>query len=258
LPADIRVDKTGQIRVLQNEWAYLLLTEKLVESIVDEIKDLNIKTQSASTYSKDDFDSAKSIWERILDHGKERNISKEKIDEMKKDINEIFDRLKGLRTEENKRYADTSDAIYTELKASIEQAQKDINDFKPAKELFDTLKELRSNINKLSLRKPQREELHTALDQCFDTLKNRGQQRDNARNDKRIKDLSDIINKLEGSVAYDKRDLDYQLKRTNDKNVNQLEAQLRSAKIKMLEEKVASKVEKLNDMKRTLQELTGK
>jgi hypothetical protein len=63
---------------------------------------------------------------------------------------------------------------------------------------------------------------------------------------------------LEGSVAYDKRDLDYQLKRTNDKNVNQLEAQLRSAKIKMLEEKLASKVEKLNDMKRTLQELTSK
>ena len=63
LPDDLRVEKTGKIRNLQNEWAYLLLTEKLVESIVEEIKDIKQKVFDSTVYIKDAFEQTKNIWE---------------------------------------------------------------------------------------------------------------------------------------------------------------------------------------------------
>ena len=258
LPDDLRVEKTGKIRNLQNEWAYLLLTEKLVESIVEEIKDIKQKVFDSNVYIKDAFEQTKNIWEKILDHRRERNINNDKVDELKAEVNSIFDRLKELRNEENKKYGEQAEVIFTELKAKIGEAIENINKNNPAKELFEQLKELRNNVNKLTLRKPSREELHTYLDEAFDLLKNRRNSRESKVNDKRIHDLTEIISKLEKSLDFDKKDLDFNKRKTNDRNVNQLEAKLREAKIKMLEEKVESKEEKLLDVRNTLQEILDK
>lgn len=258
LPDDLRVEKTGKIRNLQNEWAYLLLTEKLVESIVEEIKDIKEKVFNSNTYIKDTFEQTKNIWEKILDHRRERNINNDKVNELKAEVNAIFDRLKELRNEENKKFGDQVELISNTLKAKIAEAIEAINKNGSAKELFEQLKELRTDINKLTLRKPSREDLHKYLDEAFDLLKNRRNIRDTKVNDKRIHDLTEIIHKLEKSLDFDKKDLDFNKRKTNDKNVNQLEAKLREAKIKMLEEKVNSKAEKLLDVKNTLQEVLDK
>ncbi len=258
LPDDLRVEKTGKIRNLQNEWAYLLLTEKLVESIVEEIKDLKEKVFSSAVYIKDTFEQTKSIWEKILEHRRERNINNDKVNELKAEVNAIFDHLKELRKEENKKFGDQAELISNTLKSKIAETIENINKNGSAKDLFEQLKELRTDINKLSLRKPSREDLHKYLDEAFDLLKNRRNIRDSKVNDKRIHDLTDIIAKLEKSLDFDKKDLDFNKRKTSDRNVNQLEAKLREAKIKMLEEKVNSKAEKLLDVKNTLQEVLDK
>ncbi len=255
LPDDIKVDETGKIRNLQNEWAYLLLTEKLVESIVDELKDIKEKVNTFTAYSKDAFEQTKALWERILDHRREKNIGQDKVDELKEEVNAVFDKLKELRSDENKKYGEQAETIYTELKTVIQQITDGIKKNQPAKELFEQLKEQRNNVIKLTLRKPSREELHKDLDEAFDLLKNRRNERETKHNDKRIHDLTEIINKLEKSQDYDKKDLEYQIRKRDDRNVNQLEAKLREAKITMLEEKIASKEEKLVDVKNTLASL---
>lgn len=257
LPDDIKVDETGKIRNLQNEWAYLLLTEKLVESIVDELSDIKEKVNTFTAYSKDVFEQTKSLWERILEHRREKNIGQDKVDELKEEVNTIFEKLKSLRAEENKKFGEQAETIYTELKSNIEQTIQSIQNNGSAKELFEKLKEHRNNVIKLTLRKPSREELHKYLDDAFDLLKNRRSDRENKHNEKRIHDLTEIIQKLEKSQEYDKKDLDYQIKKRNDKNVNQLESKLREAKITMLEEKIASKEEKLADVRNTLASLQG-
>lgn len=255
LPDDIKVDETGKIRNLQNEWAYLLLTEKLVESIVDELNDIKEKVNTFTSYSKDAFEQTKTLWERILDHRREKNISQEKVDELKEAVNAVFDKLKELRSDENKKYGEQAETIYNELKTQIDQIIDSVKNNGPAKELFEQLKEQRNNVIKLTLRKPSREELHKLLDEAFDLLKNRRNDREVKHNEKRIHDLTEIINKLQKSQDYDKKDLDFQIKRRNDKNVNQLESKLREAKITMLEEKIASKEEKLADVRNTLASL---
>lgn len=255
LPDELKVDETGKIRNLQNEWAYLLLTEKLVESIVDELQEIKEKVNTFTSYSKDVFEQTKTLWERILDHRKEKNIGQSKVDELKEEVNAVFEKLKSLRADENKKYGEQADTIYTELKANIEAALEAIKSNGSAKELFERLKEQRNNVIKLTLRKPSREELHKLLDEAFDLLKNRRNDREVKHNEKRIHDLTEIINKMVKSQEYDKKDLQYQIVKRNDKNVNQLESKLREAKITMLEEKIASKEEKLADVRNTLASL---
>lgn len=255
LPDDIKVDETGKIRNLQNEWAYLLLTEKLVESIVDELNDIKQKVQTFTSYSKDAFEQTKTLWERILEHRRDKNIGQSKVDELKEEVNAIFDKLKELRSDENKKFGEQAETIYTELKANIDKLMEGIKTNGSAKELFEQLKEQRNNVIKLSLRKPSREELHKYLDEAFDLLKNRRSDREVKHNEKRIQDLTEIINKMEKSQQYDRKDLEFQIVRRNDRNVNQLESKLREAKITMLEEKIASKEEKLADVRNTLASL---
>lgn len=256
LPDDIRVDETSKIRMIQNEWAYLLLTEKVVESIVNDLQDLKDKLSTFTSFSKDVFEQTKSLWDRILEHRRDKNISQDKVDELKKEVDSIFERLKELRADENKKFGEQAEAIYTELKSGIEKSFEEIKNNKPAKELFEILKEQRSHVLKLSLRKHNREELHKLLDEAFDLLKNRRSERENRVNEKRINDLKEIIQKMEKSQEYDKKDLEYHIKKRNDRNVNQLEAKLREAKIAMLEDKIASKEEKLQDVRNTLASIT--
>ncbi|MBK9584136.1 MAG: hypothetical protein IPO48_20290 [Saprospiraceae bacterium] len=62
---------------------------------------------------------------------------------------------------------------------------------------------------------------------------------------------------MQKSVDFDQKDLDYQVKKVGDSD-GQLESLLRAAKIKMIEERLKSKQEKLDDMQLTKTELSLK
>ncbi len=76
VPADIKSDKTGEIRHFQNEWAVQLLTNKLWEVYIQRLDELKAKADGLTTYSKDLFEDTKSFWEQVLENKKERNITK--------------------------------------------------------------------------------------------------------------------------------------------------------------------------------------
>src|ERR1019366_6152748 len=82
LPDDIRSEEAGKIRIKQNEWAYQLLTAKLWESYLHELDELKKKAAGLAQYDRQLFDDAKSFWERVLEHRKERDISQESLDKI--------------------------------------------------------------------------------------------------------------------------------------------------------------------------------
>lgn len=60
---------------------------------------------------------------------------------------------------------------------------------------------------------------------------------------------------MTSSLERDKRDLEYMAKKTNSSNIKSLELQLIKVKTNMLNETIASKEEKLKDVKLTLDKL---
>jgi len=142
LPAHIKSEQVGQIRHHQNEWAVQLLTNKLWEVYINKLNDLKKLAEKLTHYSKDLFEETKSFWEQVLENKKERNISQQRLDEIKADVNEIFDKLKTFRKEESEEFEKASRAALESATQQLDALKKKIGENANFKTLSDEVKQI--------------------------------------------------------------------------------------------------------------------
>ncbi|MFN8286126.1 MAG: hypothetical protein U0V74_05195 [Chitinophagales bacterium] len=255
LPDDLRSEETGKIRSKQNEWAYQLLTAKLWESYLHELEELKKRATELTQYDRQLFDEAKSFWERVLEHRKGRDISQEGLDKIKDDVNSIFEKLKTFRKTESAEFESASAKQRDELLAKLDEIGKRADANANFKALIEELKALQQSNRKNRYTKGDENAIRKAFDNVFQHVND---QRNHFFSDKtasRIKGLTEVVQKMESSLNRDKKDLEYLEKKTNSSNIKSLELQLIKVKQNMLNEAIASKEEKLKDIRATLEKL---
>jgi hypothetical protein len=255
LPADIKSEETGKIRAKQNEWAYLLLTNKLWESYLIELETLKKQAAELTSYSRSLFDDAKGFWERVLEHKKERDISQSKLDEIKEEVNKIFEVLKGLRKNEGAQYEESSAKLRDEIFALIETFKTKLVEGAQFKELFEELKQMQLGIRGKRFTKADDNNIRKAFDAAFQQLNEARNSFASNKNASRVENLSKIVGSMEKSLQRDKADLDYYTKKINNPKANALEIQLVKLKLNMIQEAISSKEEKIADIHKTLEKL---
>lgn len=255
LPDDIRSEDTGKIRGKQNEWAYQLLTAKLWESYLHELDELKNKAAALTQYDRQLFDDAKSFWERVLEHRKERDISQDRLDKIKDDVNSVFEKLKTFKKTESAEFEAASAKVRDEAIAKLEDLRKRADDKANFKALLEEHKALQQESRKNRYTKADDAVVRKAFDSAYQYI---NEQRNHFFSDKtssRIKGLTEVIQKMEQSLNRDKKDLEYLDKKTNSSNIKSLELQLLKVKGNMLKEAIASKEEKLKDIYATMEKL---
>ncbi len=255
LPEDIRSDENGKIRSKQNEWAYTLLTAKLWESYLNELEALKQKAADLSHYDRQLFDDAKSFWERVLEHRKERDISQERLDKIKDDVNSIFEKLKTFRKTESAEYEASSGKHRDAIVAKLEDLRTRVTEKANFKSLLEEFKNLQAESRKNRYSKADDTQLRKAFDSLFQHI---NEQRNHFFSDmtaSRVKGLNDVINKMAGSLDRDRKDLEYLQRKAESSKASSLEVQLIKVKVNMLNETMASKEEKLKDIRATLEKL---
>lgn len=255
LPDGIRSEESGKIRSKQNEWAYMLLTAKLWESYLVELEDLKKKATALTQYDRQLFDDAKSFWERVLEHRKERDISQERLDKIKDDVNSIFEKLKTFRKTESAEFEAASAKQRDGILAKVEELKKRADAHANFKSLLEELKNLQQESRKNRYTKADDIQLRKAFDSLFQFV---NEQRNLFFSDKtssRIKGLTEVVQKMEHSLNRDKSDLAYLDRKENSNNIKSLELQLIKVKKNLLNEAIASKEEKLKDIRNTLEHL---
>ncbi len=255
LPADIRSDETGKIRIKQNEWAYQLLTAKLWESYLLELDELKKKAEALTQYDRQLFDDAKSFWERVLEHRKERDISQDRLDKIKDDVNSIFEKLKTFRKTESAEFEAASAKVREEVCAKLEGLRNRADSKANYKELLEEFKALQQENRRNRYTKSDDQQVRKIFDSTFQYI---NEQRNSFFSDKtasRIKGLQEVIQKMETSLNRDKKDLEYYNRKTDSSNIKSLELQLLKVKTNMLLETIASKEEKLKDIYATMKKL---
>lgn len=255
LPADIKSEETGKIRAKQNEWAYLLLTNKLWESYLIELEALKKQAAELTSYSRSLFDDAKGFWERVLEHKKERDISQSKLDEIKEEVNKIFEVLKGLRKNEGAQYEESSAKLREEVFALIETFKTKLVEGAQFKELFEELKQMQLGIRGKRFTKSDDNAIRKAFDAAFQQLNEARNSFASNKNASRVENLSKIVGSMEKSLQRDKADLDYYTKKINNPKANALEIQLVKLKLNMIQEAISSKEVKIADIHKTLEKL---
>jgi hypothetical protein len=252
LPDNIKSDKTGEIRHKQNEWAVQLLTNKLWESYLLELDALKKRSHDLTNYDKSLFEDAKSYWERVLEHKKERNITQERLDKIKEDVNTIFEQLKTFRKTESADFEKSSTTAREKIVERLQQIKGKADEKANFKQLHDEIKAIQHEFRSQRLMKSDEVGVRKAYDDAFHYI---SEQRNRYFTDKfetRISGLKDVISKMEKGLDRDKKDLEYFTNKAESPRIQSLELQLLKVRLRQIKETITSKEDKLKDIQKTL------
>jgi chromosome segregation ATPase len=264
LPDEIRVERPDLITRAQAEWHFVVLSSKLYGLYKSEIEDFKDKIESLSEYDNKIWEELKNFWSKVQNQVNDRNLFREHAASLRERTNGLFDKLKSLKKVLESEYE-------TRSKSALETFSKELNDIEQKVEqglglnpLFEDLKKLQQKIKNIQFTKDDRNEMWDKIDAAFKSIKEkRGNQNEAhaqhaaSRIQKRYDGLVGAVQKMQKSIQIDQRELDFQNKKVEDSD-GQLESQLRKAKIRMIEERISSKQEKLDDMLKTKVDLESK
>lgn len=263
LPDTIRVERTDLINRAKTEWHFVVLSSKLHQSYKTELEDFRDKVGKLESYESAIWDEMKEFWNKIQAQAREKNLFRGHAEELREITNGIFDSLKALKKAMNKEFEDISKNNSSQFFTILEKIEDRIEKGLGLQPIFNELKSIQSDFKNSDLTKTDRSKVWKRLDGAFKKVKEKkfgssapaksGYERANRRYD----GLLSAIGKMQSSIDRDKRDMTFQNKRIETTD-GQLEMQIRQAKMKMIEERVRSKEEKLADMLKTKVELEGK
>jgi len=257
LPDNLKVERGDLIQRAQTEWHFAVLSAKLHTVYQQELADFKEKVQALSSYDNKLWDSLKTFWDKVQSQSRERNLFREHADHLRDNINALFDDLKKMRSQVQSEFMESSKGVYEEFTKALDDIDARITaGGAKLNSVFEDLKQMQRRYRDARMSNEHRNQLWDRLDGAFKKAKerkfgpsaNEGSIAD--RHESRMKGLNEAIKRMEDSVRRDEEDLQFQQKKVNTTE-GQLEAQIRMAKIKMIEERLSSKRDKLAEMNQT-------
>ncbi|MFN7118676.1 MAG: hypothetical protein ACK4TA_17895 [Saprospiraceae bacterium] len=261
LPEEFKVERGDVVQRAQTEWHFMVLSTKLNESYNAELGALKDRVEKLESYDNDLWDELKNFWDKVQGQVRDRNLLKSHSDNLRDSINHLFDHLKKLRSRLDEEFDRVSKDNYDKFLNAIAAVEKKISDGLRLAPIFDELKEMQRNFRDAKLSREHRSKVWEKLDAAFKAVKEKrfGPESGDDKSpldrlNRRYEGLLAAIEKMQRSIQRDEEDLNFQ-NRKIEKTDGQLEAQIRQAKIKMIEERIRSKEEKLHEMTTTRTEL---
>ncbi|MCB0601110.1 MAG: hypothetical protein KDC28_07780 [Saprospiraceae bacterium] len=259
LPAGITAEREDVVQRAQTEWQFIVLSQRLKHSFDQELDDFKERVKSISEFDHPLWEDLKSFWNKVQDQVKERNLFKEHVQDLRDTTNKLFDDLKKKRRAMDDAFERKSKEFATRFEEELNEIKQKVDDGLSLQPIFDELKKIQSRFKDSPLSQGDRSRVWGKLDTLFKTVKEKryggsgaGVKGKNAfeRLQRRYEGLLQAIQKMDRSIERDKKDLNFENQRIAETQ-GQLEAQIRQAKIQMIEERIRSKGEKLQEMHQT-------
>jgi hypothetical protein len=254
LPDEIKADRPDLVQRAQTEWHFAVLSAKLHAAYQQELAEFKEKVAALSTYDNKIFINLRTFWDKVQNQSRERNLFRQHADDLRDGINALFEQLKEARKRVNSEFNEVSQNVYESFNKALDEIEERIaSGGAKFNSVFDELKKMQREYHNTRMSNEHRNKLWDRLDAAFKKAKERkfGPEANAGtiadRHDKRLTGLEDAIKRLEESVRRDDEELAFQRKKVNTSE-GQLEAQIRGAKIKMIEERVNGKRERLAEL----------
>jgi uncharacterized phage infection (PIP) family protein YhgE len=263
LPNNIKVDKLDIVERAQTEWHFLVLSHKLHAAYRAELADITDRVGQLTDYSQAFWDELKGFWDKVRSQVAERNLLREQADVLRDEINELFTRLKGLRTSLDADFVKESDATYAKYSQELDEIISRIDQTENTAPIFEALKRIQTEFKEVRISRDLRSKIWEKTDEAFKKVKEKrfgaGAGNVGSTYEDRVKRRSDglqqAIDRMKDSINRDKDELNIQTRKMKSNTIGQLELQILEAKCKMIETRVKSKEEKLSEMLQTADEL---
>ena len=259
LPDTIKVERGDLIQRAQTEWHFIVLSSKLNATYQSELHQIRDRIEALEKFDSKVWETLKSFWSKVQTQVKERNLFKEHADTLRDITNELFAQMKNLRSRLDEEFKQVSHKHQEEFFTKLDIIGEKISNGLHLQSLFDELKTLQRNFKETKFTREHRSKVWQKLDGTFKTLKEKRFGGSHGGNDnrspmerlkRRYDGLISAIEKMERSIKRDQNDLQFEDKRIANTD-GQLEAQIRQAKVLMIEERIRSKEEKLKEMLKT-------
>lgn len=266
LPEEFKVERGDLIQRAQSEWAFVVLSHKLQKAFHSEMDSFRERIVKLEEFSQPIWEELKAFWEKVQGQVRERNLFREHVDHLRDQSNELFGQLKKLRQSADVQFRKVSAENAKAFAQRLEELHAKIEEGKHLIPTFEALKQLQREYHNLTLSRDDRNRIWDRMDAAFKLLKEKrfgaggesaqGPRDGSGRIEGRLKGLLDAIDKMQKSISRDEKDLEYEARRVA--TGGQLESQLRQAKLAMIEDRVRSKREKLEDMEKTRHDLESR
>ncbi|MBK7334965.1 MAG: hypothetical protein IPJ00_01845 [Saprospirales bacterium] len=266
LPADIKVERGDIVQRAQAEWHFIVLSSKLKESYHSELEDLKERVEHLEDFDDSVWNNLKNFWDKVQNQVRERNLFRDHIENLRENTNHLFDRLKELRKKMDDEFSKRSKETMQKFMGTLEEVEQKAKEGLRLQSAFDELKRIQREYRDAQMTRDHRSKVWDRLDGAFKAIKEKrfGSESSSSSEDspfmrikRRYDGLMEAIQKMERSIQRDRDDLDFQHKKIETTD-GQLEAQIRQAKITMIDERIRSKEEKLNEMAHTRTELEAR
>ena len=254
LPEEIKVTNVGKVRQIEIEWANMLIQTRLLQSYDQELLLLKDRVAGLNSYSQGLFDECSAFWTKVLDFRKEQNISNEKMDSYKLELDVLFEAQKMLRKDSRKEFDEGSIQHFNMLTKRLDTLDEKLKGAVKFASVANELKSIRAEFNKKPMRKTHKQEVDTRINGMFDVLSEGKKKAQLGNVDKRISDLEGIMEKMQKGIDWENRQLK-KLEQDKDFASLKFQVQLINTKIEMGKANLAEREKKMKNIKDTYEGL---
>lgn len=257
LPEDVKVDRTDLVNRAKTEWHFVVLSSKLYEVYKSELEDFAEKISELTSFDKGLWEGLKGFWEKVQGQVREKTLFRDHGFELRKSTNKLFDQLKAMRKTMDDEFKKTSKAHLTSFMEKLGVIEEKIEKGLGLQPIFEELKQMQRSFRDIKFTRDDRNKIWNKLDKAFKVVKEKrygesggGDVNPVNRLERRHAGLIEAMGKMQRSIERDEKEREFQSKKAAETD-SQLEAQLKDAKIRMIDERINSKKSKLEDMKKT-------
>lgn len=261
LPDDIKVERTDVISRAKAEWHFVVLSSKLYEMYRGEVEDFKDKVDTLTNFDSSLWEELKTFWTKVQNQVQDKNLFREHAGKLRSKTNELFDSMKAMKKTADTEFKKQSKVVAKEFKEKLASIDEKIEKGLGLKPIFEELKKLQAKVKDAAFTRDDRNDIWKKIDKSFKAVKEKrfgdkagGNNNAASRLEGRYNGLISAINRMQGSIKKDVNEKNFQTKRINNTD-GQLEAQIRQAKLVMIDERINSKQVKLDDMLKTKGEL---
>ncbi|GAA5220346.1 hypothetical protein [Membranihabitans marinus] len=261
LPIEYEVEREDLIKMAQAEWNFLVLSKRLKSTYQHELNELEERIESIEEFSQDVWSEMKNFWNKVQSQIRENNLARRHGNEIRKKTNELFNNLKNLRAKAEDSFNQDSQANKKKFQDKLDGIKAKMESGKSLRPLFEELKNLQRDLKKVKFTREDQNTIWNQLDGLFKEIKEKkygsaggSSNSPLEKTTRRLEGLKSAIEKMESSIGRDKSNLNFEQNKIQNAG-GQLEAQLRQAKLSLIEERIRSKELKLEDMLKTQKQL---